>query len=329
MGRWYAECLAQYEASELVAVCDLDLRRAQELAEAWRVPAVYEDYEAMLDGERLDAVVVATPDRHHTGPALAALARGLHVLCEKPLATTLEDGLAIRDAAREAGREVMVNFGNRHRPRVKMLRRAVMEEDAVGEVGSVYIELNERMCKTMELAWAEESSPLWFLLSHCVDLVRYVTGLEIVEVFGYESRGALSERGVDVADTVVCVGTLSNGGRLLAGASWAYPDGFSLDIDFSVRIHGHRGLIQCQMHPHDMMLYSAGGARAMNYVYPFVDHRARRHNWWFESTRYFVHCIDAGGHPTPDVEDGLACLRVLLAVEESIHSGRPVEIRYD
>jgi predicted dehydrogenase len=281
----------------------------------------------MFAKEQLDAVVVATPDRHHREPVAEALGHGLHVLCEKPLATTLEDGLAIREAVRQSGRELMVNFGNRQRPQAKRLRQAILEERAVGDIANVYVELNERIGKTRTLAWAEETSPIWFLLSHCVDYVRFVTGLEIVEVFGYETRRILREQGLETSDAAMFVGTLSNGGRIFLGSCWVYPEEYTKDIDFSLRVIGDKGLIEAQMHPHDMILYS-GGSQAVNYTYSYKDHRGLTDNWWFQSTKYFVHCLNTGQHPTPDVEDGMRCLQVLLAMEEAARAGKMVRIEY-
>jgi predicted dehydrogenase len=325
MGQWYAQCLGEHDAAELVAVCDLETEKAQALADTWGTGRAHADYREMLASEELDAVAVATPDRVHREPVVACLEAGKHVLCEKPLATTLEDGLAIKEAVGRSGRELMVNFGNRQRARVKMLRTLLVEDEAIGEIGNVYIELNERIGKTDELAWAADTSPLWFLLSHCVDTVRFVTGLEIAEVFGYDTRKVMPSRGLDTADTSVFVARLSNGGHAFLGSSWVYPEDYGADIDFRFRAVGSKGVVECQMHPHDLLVHT-DRTRAVNYMYPYTDHRGHRRNWWFESTRRFVHCILTGQHPTPDVDDGLACLRVLLAMEEAAAVGEAVGV---
>jgi len=325
MGRWYAQCFHEYDHSELVAVCDVDPAKAEALAQVYAAGAAYRDLHAMLEAEAIDAVAVATPDRFHREPAAACLDAGKHVLCEKPLATTLDDGLAIKEAVERSGRALMVNFGNRWRPRAQMLRQQVLCDRAVGEIGNVYVELNERIGKTHELAWAEHTSPVWFLLSHCVDYVRFVTGLEIVEVFGYQTRKLMPGRGLDTSDTAVFVGRLSNGGHVYLGSSWIYPDAYAPDIDFTLRVLGSEGVVECQMHPHDMVLHT-DRTHTLNYAYPYLDHGGRRDNWWVQSTRHFVHCLRTGAHPTPDVDDGLACLKVLLAMEETSRTGQAVAI---
>ncbi|MHB0879030.1 MAG: Gfo/Idh/MocA family protein, partial [Anaerolineae bacterium] len=299
MGQWYARTFAEYERSQLVAICDLNEAKAQALAGQWQA-AAYTDYRTMLAQEQLDAVAVATPDRFHRAPVVACLEAGKHVLCEKPLATTMEDALAIQEAAVQAGREVMVNFGNRRRDRVQAARRAVLEQRQIGEIADAYVELNERIGKTDTLAWAAETSPIWFLLSHCVDTLRYVSGLEITEVQGYETRKLLAARGLPTSDTALFVATLSNGGHAFLGSSWIFPEAYAPDIDFRLRLLGDRGLFEVQMHPHDMWLHT-DKSHTLNYSYGYLDHRGHMSHWWTDSTCYFVDCILDEVHHTPDI----------------------------
>jgi len=206
---------------------------------------------------------------------------------------------------------------------VQALRRAVQEENAVGEIGTIYVELNERIGKTATLSWAARTSPTWFLLSHCVDTVRHITGLEIQEVFCYASKQILAPRGVDTSDTVLGVGKLSNGGTIFLGSSWAYPDSFARDLDFTVRLLGTQGLLEGQLFGQSLMLHG-DRSRVVDHQFAHFDPAGRRDNWWTESTRYFLHCLNTGRAPTPGVEDGLACLRVLRAMDESVRTGKAV-----
>ena len=124
--------------AQVVAVCDLDVSRARDLAGQFGAPepAVYARLEDVLEDERVDAVDVCTPHAAHAGPAIQALEAGRHVLVEKPIASTLEDGMRMVDAAARAGRVLAVNeqirFG-------AGLRRAheLLEQGVVGELISV------------------------------------------------------------------------------------------------------------------------------------------------------------------------------------------------
>src|SRR5262249_3394018 len=80
--------LSEEPGGEIVAVCDNDRPKARALADRFGVPDVFTDIEDLLEADQLDAVVIATPNHLHEPHAIAALAAGAHVLCERPLALT-------------------------------------------------------------------------------------------------------------------------------------------------------------------------------------------------------------------------------------------------
>lgn len=99
----FFEQAGKLEQVQFVATCARRLENAQKKAAVYGVPRAYDDYRAMLDQEDLDAVVVTTPHSVHTEPVLAALERGLHVLNEKPMATSFEECKAMVERADERG----------------------------------------------------------------------------------------------------------------------------------------------------------------------------------------------------------------------------------
>lgn len=105
--------LAKMRAVELIALCDNDGVKARALADRFGIPDAFTDIEDMLESDELDAVVVATPNHLHEPHVLSALAAGLHVFCERPLALTSKGVERIVVAAQRAERMVLV--GNNHR----------------------------------------------------------------------------------------------------------------------------------------------------------------------------------------------------------------------
>ena len=101
MGSSHACDLPQIENAELAAVCDIDPQRADLIASLTEAPAFY-TYQEMLAKVDLDAVVVATPHYFHTPISIDCLQRGLHVLCEKPLAVHVKDGKKMIAAYKKA-----------------------------------------------------------------------------------------------------------------------------------------------------------------------------------------------------------------------------------
>ena len=115
-GAWHAYVYSRLPQSKLVAVCDLDEKRAQDAAKKYGASAVYTDYRKLLENPDIKAVSIATPDFAHREIAVAAAEAGKHILVEKPLATTVEDAEAIVKAAKKAKVKLMVDFHNRVSP---------------------------------------------------------------------------------------------------------------------------------------------------------------------------------------------------------------------
>lgn len=120
LGRHHARLYAELPDTELVGVADTDLARAREFAETLGVRAFGSFQELSKAG--VDAVSVVVPTAAHHEVALAALGAGCHVLLEKPIARTLEEADEIREAARAAGRLLMVGHVERYNRAIDALR---------------------------------------------------------------------------------------------------------------------------------------------------------------------------------------------------------------
>jgi predicted dehydrogenase len=107
-GTMHARAYTQNPLVEIVAICDLDEGRAQSVSKQYHIPKVFMDVDEMLE-EDLDGISVATPDDAHTSIVLKAAAKGIHILVDKPLATTVEECVAMVDAAENAGVFLMVD----------------------------------------------------------------------------------------------------------------------------------------------------------------------------------------------------------------------------
>ena len=116
---------------ELTAICRRNQNLLVKAAELTGVHHTYTDWREMLDSERLDAVIVCTPNNLHAEPTIAALQEGLSVLVEKPMATTTSDANAMIAAARESKGQLMVGYNRRCDPRWREVHRLI-REGAIG-----------------------------------------------------------------------------------------------------------------------------------------------------------------------------------------------------
>lgn len=125
--------LSKMRGVTLVAVCDNDRPKARALADRFGIPDALTDIEDLLEFDELDAVVVATPNHLHEPHVLSALAAGVDVLCERPLALTAKGVERILTAANRSGRKVVVGNNHRFRTDVQALARFIHG----GELGKV------------------------------------------------------------------------------------------------------------------------------------------------------------------------------------------------
>jgi predicted dehydrogenase len=181
-GGW---CTRHPDRARVVAVADPAPERRNRMAEAHGLAAAaaFDDWRALLAGApAADAVVLATPDREHAGPAIAALERGYDVVLEKPIATTQADVLAVADAAATAGRSVTVAHVLRYTPFFTELKRLV-DEGVIGDL--VTIEHAERIGywhfahSFVRGNWRREdlASPMILAKAcHDLDLLRWLAG---------------------------------------------------------------------------------------------------------------------------------------------------------
>ena len=185
-GQSWAGLVAEAPGVELVAVVDPDpaARQAEE-----GVPG-YEVLEEALASVDCDAVLVASPPRTHHAVAKAALGAGRHVLCEKPLATSLEDAFDLVETADRAQRVLMVSQNYRYNAPFRAVQRLVMEGE-VGELASIRISCR-RDLRTLfapdDFRYSMRHPYVLDMSIHHFDLIRAATGREVRSVYARSWR---------------------------------------------------------------------------------------------------------------------------------------------
>lgn len=321
MGALYASAFDQLAGARLAAVVDLDVARAEAVAAQHPGAAVHDSVDALVDAGSVDAVAVALPDFAHRETAVLLLDAGIHVLCEKPLATTRDDCTAIADAAERSAASLMVNYGNRHRPPARILRERILAGE-LGELQSVVFKGHEQWAKTMSLHWRDRTDPTWFLVSHLVDTVTWLTGRRITSVFGRGAHGvAPGLDGVTGPNTVTYLAELEGGAHATLTSSWIMPTGLARGGDFSVELIGTEGYVAADFSITGLRFFDTR-AHEVASDFDTADFDGHRPGWWFTSTRYFVDCVTRGVAPEPGPLDGLRVSAVLEAMSSSLASGQ-------
>jgi len=321
--RTYARALQGLSGCELVAVADPSPALAQALSEDLGVPAL--DPEALVAADGLDAVIVcSTTDRHLAAIRLAASA-GLHVLCEKPLATTVEDGRAAIAACEAAGVQLHVAFVSRFDPLLVELRDRVRRGD-VGDVRVIAGQSPGQIPPREPAPGRPAESVSWFVdpvrsgggavmdhSVHVLDAIRFVTGLEVESVS--TEMGSLIDPDLPVEDCASMLLAMEGGAVACIDPSWSGPKG----TDWIVRVVGSEGLVSMDDVKQCLPVIRRDRTGALAHYGADMDEAAVRH---------FVDCVRSGEmrEPAASGEDGLRVLEVVAAAYESAAAGQPAAI---
>jgi predicted dehydrogenase len=226
---------------------------AREFADRWQVERAMADWKSLLRDPAVDLVDVLTPNHLHAPVAIAALQAGRHVACEKPLAGTLDDARAMREAARKAKGRTFVWFNYRRCPAVGLMRQLV-HEGRLGEIRQVRARyLQDWGGAATPMAWRFDaklagSGAHGDLNAHLIDLVRFTTGLEIDEVCGAieatfvgRRRSPRGRQASAVDDAMLFLARLANGATASFEASRVATGNQNANC---VELNGTRGSVR-------------------------------------------------------------------------------------
>lgn len=328
----HLESCVKARNADLYAICDAAPDLLARMAATYEPQKAYADYEAMLADPEVEAVIVAISDSFHVSMAIRALEAGKHVLCEKPLGTSVEEVEALKEVVELTGLTLQVGHMKRFDPGIEAARAFVRDE--IGELLALkawYCDSTHRYTMTdavqplpITSRFAKKPSEdpkadlrRYFMLahgSHLVDTARFLCG-EITEV-----RARLSER--------------------FGAYSWFVETSFAngtlghLDLTVAVRMDWFEGF----------QLYGENGSVIAKTYNPWYF-RSSDVEIFSEKDASYRRPIGADGHffrrqlegfadtiltgapqRGADIHDGLASVRAMAAIAESVRTGKAVSV---
>lgn len=315
--RFHLLALRQQPGVRLTAVADVNEERVREVTAEWGC-AGYADWSRMLEEERLDAVVVLTPEHHHAEPVMKALERGAHVFVEKPLAVGSEAAENLVKAAEQAGKQLMVGHVCRFDARLIQIRKAV-EEGRIGKLRSFYSRRNNP--KKYFHIYAR-TNPIYILGIHDIDLMQWIVDAPVEEVYAKQSFSASGQ-----TDLVWSMLTFADGTIGVIENNWLIPDHAPAEIETVMEIVGDAGIIH-HRDPDQSLQFWTDGAVATPASYSWNDTYGRPSGYLLEEMTHFYTCVQKNA-PSSILKprDALAAVRVAEAVIQSCETGIAVRIR--
>jgi predicted dehydrogenase len=314
MGREHAAILAASPAAELVVACDIDPEAATRLPAG--VPLV-DDLDAALDTPGLEAVVVATPPEHHRAAVDAALQRGLAVLCEKPIAGSLEDADAIVALGSRPGARLVIGHMLRFDPRYRAIAEAVHE----GRLGRpIQLTMRGNVPDFEGRAMAGRVSLAIENLVHAFDLWAWLVG-PIVRVHGEAS--SIEALGPGIVDSVVVTVRFGSGAVGSLASAWNMPSGLGYASESFFSLLGTDGLAWVDGRDSGTGIIGPGMTSFPSTI-TWIDPAGVPYGLYRVELEHFLAGV-RDGRPWPvSLAEARAAVAVALAVDESIATGHPV-----
>jgi predicted dehydrogenase len=322
-GERHAQAYSRHPEVDFVSVCDLDLSRAQQIAGKYNARSYTSDYKELLSNPDIQAVSIATPDHLHREISVAFAEAGKHLLVEKPLATTVAEAEAIVAAAKRNNVTLMVDLHNRINPPMVNAREAILN-GTIGAPAYVYTRLsNTTRVATDMLSWASQSSALWFLASHMVDVVRWMLDDEVSKVYAVSRDGILKDLGVNTVDLHVATVEFKKGAVAVFEHTWILPNGYSTVKDLKMEILGSKGAINIDgSHNRGLEVYTQEKGVFPDLLAPPTG--AHLTGFILDAIAYFVDAVTKGAPVLATGEDGVETTRIICAILESAEKGTPV-----
>jgi len=290
--------------ASIAALTDLDPEAARKTAQAHPGATVFGDYGSLLRSGRVEAVSICTPPSTHEEIALAALGEGIHVLCEKPLAHTMEAAARIHDAAARTGARSMIAFRHRFLPAIRTLHRLIGE----GAIGRL-VWFQNTFCGPaffMEKRWFGRKAIagggcLMDTSSHSVDLFRYLVGEIVRQSAVHDRRFAAT----DVEDSGAMLVQSAGGVIGVLVSSWVAGSGVA-----TIDIMGEKGRLF-----YDYM--QGGHVRLRCGDAPWEEIPVSESFGFEEEIAHFLEAIREGKPASPALTDGLRAMEVIHEVYAS------------
>jgi 1,5-anhydro-D-fructose reductase (1,5-anhydro-D-mannitol-forming) len=314
--------------AELVAVYSRDQARADAFAERHGARAAHSTLDGLLAEPGLDAVFVCSPNALHAEHAVRAARAGRHVLCEKPMATTVRDAVDMLQACRRAGVTLGVAFNLRQHPAHVRARQLV----AAGTLGRVVLAQGQWAFGVRGRDGAPPRTPLtqWWdspdLIGgastmmgtgvHVMDLMRFVLGQEIAEVTAVTD----GQRAGRPLEQLACLTLRFSGGTIgQVTASRLLPDSRNDLRVYGIlgRIEGHGSLWEARLGRLEVVSET---------VHETADYPESPLQNYVAEIEDFQAAVAAGGEPAATGVDGLRVVEATVAMIESARSGRTVRL---
>jgi UDP-N-acetylglucosamine 3-dehydrogenase len=313
----YAAVLGDLDEADFVGLIDADANRGREAAERFGV-RYFEDADSLFGA--VDAVVACSENKNHARDVIPALRGGVHVLCEKPISTTVEDARAIIDASETSGSQFRVAFPLRYLPSI-VRTKEILRERSLGRIlavnGTNHGQAPGGWFLDPELAGG---GAVMDHTVHLADLLRWMLDVEVRSVYA-EVGSFFGVAGTDDAAILTLElegGPFADGAFATIDPSWSRGDGFPTWGDVTLRISGTTGVLDVDPFARPLRIF---------------DHKTRAPSWSYTGEDMnelmladFLRGVAENDPTCASGLDGLRALEIVLAAYASGENHEPKSV---
>lgn len=321
---------ADNEHVKIAAVHDRNEQRMKKVAEKYGAKA-YADYQDLLADKEIDAVSICTANVAHCEMTVQALEAGKHVLCEKPMAVTLDECLKMIETAKRTGKFLMIAHNQR-------LAKAHVEAKKLidsGRIGRI-ITFRTTFGHGGPESWTIDRNNVWFfdkksaffgamadLGIHKTDLIQFLTGQKITEVtafLGTLDKKTSSGEPIAVDDNAICIYKMSDNTVGTMTASWTYYG----KEDNSTVLYGTEGIMKIYDDPeYSIIIDKKDGTRELYQVDQIQTNESQTKSGIID---LWVDCLVQNKEPEISGENVLHAMKAVFAAAESAEKGCTVTV---
>lgn len=319
--------------ANLLGFFDLNQARAEALAKLHGGIA-YKSYQELLENKEIDAVSVCTSNDSHAAITIAALLAGKHVLCEKPMATTLADCEAMVETAKQQGKYLTIGQ-NQRLTKTHVKAKELISSGLIGEIVTFRTTFGHGGPETWSI---DPGKNTWFfdkqkavmgamadLGIHKTDLIHFLTGQEIVEttarLYTLDKRGADGNL-IGVDDNAFCIYKLEGGAVGTMAVSWTHYGA----EDNSTVIYGSKGIMRIYDDPdYSIKVITKNEEEILYSIDKIQTNDSQTKSGVID---LFVESLESNKEPEISGVEVLKSMRVVFASIESSNSGQSVKINH-
>jgi len=310
----YTEALKHIKNVQIAGIGEEDEKKGKDFAQRHGIK-YFKDYKEILLDKSVDAVIVCSANAKHAKMVIDAAKTKKHVLCEKPIATTIEDAQKMIDACKENKVKFMISFPVRYAPPVRRMKE-IVDNGRLGEI----IGISATNHGLMPGGWFTDKhlSGGGAIMDHTVhvaDILRWILKSDVKEV--YAKAGTLIHD-IPVEDCGLISMEFENGIFATLDASWSRLKSYPTWGDVTFEITGTKGTMKVDAFAQHGMLYGD-------------DIQYSKYLYWGDDMDYlmlkdFVRCIESDLDEPVTGKDGLEALRIALMAYESINKDEVVGV---